>query len=108
MALLLSTLPLFNGRSTSQNVFVKSFTGILSARTSILRYVRRVTKLLRYCIEAWIVGGDFDRQLQTVPRTKLTSGEDEMSFILCRKQFPVRLCFAMTINKSQGSLLRPI
>ena len=32
----------------------------------------------------------------------MTSNEDGLPYIIKRRQFPVRLCFAMTINKSQG------
>lgn len=31
-----------------------------------------------------------------------------MPFILTRKQFPIRLCFAMTINKAQGQSLNVV
>jgi len=61
-----------------------------------------VTSLRHHCIEGRLLGGDFDGQLRTIPRVKLTSGEKDFTFVLTRKQFPVRLCFAMTINKSQG------
>lgn len=37
-----------------------------------------------------------------IPRIKLLSREDEYLSILDRTQFPVRLCFAMTIHKSHG------
>jgi ATP-dependent DNA helicase PIF1 len=37
-----------------------------------------------------------------LPRIQLISGEERMPFQLSRRQFPVRLAFAMTINKSQG------
>lgn len=61
-----------------------------------------VTSLRPHCIEARLLGGDFNGQLRVIPRIKLSSAESQLSFILTRKQFPVRLCFAMTINKSQG------
>jgi hypothetical protein len=61
-----------------------------------------VTSLKNHCIEGRLIGGDFDGELRTIPRLKLNSGEKDLTFTLTCKQFPVRLCFAMTINKSQG------
>uniref|UniRef100_A0A0N5BQ38 Herpes_Helicase domain-containing protein n=1 Tax=Strongyloides papillosus TaxID=174720 RepID=A0A0N5BQ38_STREA len=43
-----------------------------------------------------------------IPRIVLYSSEGEYSFTLARKQFPVRLAFAMTINKSQGQTLSKV
>ena len=60
-----------------------------------------VTSLRHHCIEGRLLGGDFDGKLRTILRVKLTSGEKDFTFVLMRKQFPVCLCFAMTINKSQ-------
>ena len=40
-----------------------------------------------------------------VPRITCTSKPGKLSFTLKRKQFPVRLAYAMTINKSQGQTL---
>lgn len=37
-----------------------------------------------------------------IPRIKLMSNENDLPFTLSRKQFLVKICFAMTINKSQG------
>jgi ATP-dependent exoDNAse (exonuclease V) alpha subunit len=37
-----------------------------------------------------------------IPKIKLSSGVEDFPYIITRKQFPVRLCFAITINKSQG------
>jgi hypothetical protein len=68
-----------------------------------------ITELQKYCIQARILGRDFNGNLVTIPRIKLSSTEeDELPFILTRKQFPVRLCFAMTINKSQGQSFEKI
>ena len=61
-----------------------------------------VTSLRNHCIEARILGGDFDGQLRVIPRIKLIGTDTGLGIALSRKQFPVRLCFAMTINKSQG------
>jgi ATP-dependent exoDNAse (exonuclease V) alpha subunit len=52
-----------------------------------------------------LLGRDFHGQLRVLPRISLTTAEGDLAFTLTRKQFPIRLCFAMTINKSQGQSL---
>ncbi len=37
-----------------------------------------------------------------IPRITLTPSPSQVPFNLERKQFPLKVCFAMTINKSQG------
>jgi len=64
-----------------------------------------VTRLGQHCIEVQILGGNFHGQRKLIPRILLASMEGELPFILSRKQFPIRLCFAMTVNKSQGQTL---
>ena len=44
---------------------------------------------------------DGNEQIELIPRITLNTMEDEYPFILSRTQFPVKLSFAMTINKSQ-------
>lgn len=61
-----------------------------------------ITGLRNNCIEGRILGGDFDGQLRVLPRLKLIATDPVLGIDLARKQFPVRLCFVMTINKSQG------
>ena len=75
----------------------------LSPRDGLCNGTRMVvTSLRNHCIEARILGGDFDGQLRVIPRIKLIGTDTGLGIALSRKQFPVRLCFAMTINKSQG------
>ena len=38
----------------------------------------------------------------------LFSSEEKLLFILTHQQFPVRLCFIITINKSQGQSLQTV
>jgi ATP-dependent DNA helicase PIF1 len=53
-------------------------------------------------IDAKIVGGQHVRKRVFIPRLPLSPSDDiSLPFKFKRKQFPVRLSFAMTINKSQ-------
>ena len=67
-----------------------------------------ITRLGRRCIEARILGGEFHGQLRLIPRIKLTTTESDMPYILSRQQYPIRLCFAMNVNKSQGQSLKTV
>lgn len=64
-----------------------------------------ITRLHRHYIEARILGGEFDGQPRVLFRASLTTNEGDFPFLLTRKQFPIRVCFAMTVNKSQGQSL---
>jgi hypothetical protein len=63
-----------------------------------------VTQLRRHNFKARLLSGTGDAQDEViVPAIPLTSSEeDDLPFVMRRVQFPVRLSFAMTINKSQG------
>ncbi|XP_013617183.1 PREDICTED: uncharacterized protein LOC106323641 [Brassica oleracea var. oleracea] len=43
-----------------------------------------------------------------IPRIVLLHGDTQLPFTLRRRQFPTRLCYAMTINKSQGQNLKEV
>ena len=61
-------------------------------------------------LEVSIVGGSHDGSIALIPRVSLTPNSDgnDFPFVLRRRQFPVRLAFAMSINKSQGQSLKVV
>ncbi|CAI0387106.1 unnamed protein product [Linum tenue] len=67
-----------------------------------------ITELGENVIKGIIMGGTFDEQPVIIPRIVLNVEDRRWPFILKRRQFPVRLCYAMTINKSQGQTLEKV
>ncbi|GJZ46103.1 DNA helicase [Tanacetum coccineum] len=67
-----------------------------------------VTQLLPKVIEARIITGTRINQKVFLPRIPLTVKDPRRPFIIKRKQFPVKVCYAMTINKAQGQSLKKI
>ena len=55
-------------------------------------------------IEATILTGKYRGEVVLIPRIPII--QSDMPFEFKRIQFPVRLAFAMTINKSQGQSLQ--
>ena len=49
-----------------------------------------------------ILGGDHAGKEVFIPRITLQPSTEDLPIPLSRRQFPVRLAFAMTINKAQG------
>ncbi|KAK8933194.1 hypothetical protein KSP39_PZI015626 [Platanthera zijinensis] len=63
----------------------------------------------RNIIEAEILTGEHKGHTVFLPRMPLKNPEDsKMPFELTRKQFPIRLSFALTINKSQGQTVHKV
>lgn len=59
-----------------------------------------------YVVQARILTGDKAGNLHFIPRISLTPSSTNLPFQMTRRQFPVRLSFAMTINKSQGQSVK--
>lgn len=64
-----------------------------------------VTQLSEHVIEAKISTGDHSGTRVLVPRMTMTPSDPRLPFKFKRRQFPVMLSYAMTINKSQGQTL---
>ncbi|XP_038720029.1 uncharacterized protein LOC120012664 [Tripterygium wilfordii] len=65
-----------------------------------------VNRLGGRVIEATIIGGTNENSRVYIPRIVMSASDGKWPFTLKRRQFPVRLCYAMTINKSQGQTLK--
>ncbi|GKD27678.1 DNA helicase [Tanacetum coccineum] len=67
-----------------------------------------IKKLSSKLIEANVITGNRFGERVYIPRIVLKTKEPHMTFTFKRKQFSVKLCYAMKINKSQGQSLNKI
>ncbi|KAG7572539.1 P-loop containing nucleoside triphosphate hydrolase [Arabidopsis suecica] len=65
----------------------------------------QITQMGPLCVQAMILTGDREGHLVLIPRLKLTPSDSKLPFRMRRRQLPLAVCFAMTINKSQGQSL---
>ncbi|PWZ32980.1 hypothetical protein Zm00014a_024781 [Zea mays] len=56
-------------------------------------------------IEAKIMTGKYKDKTVLIPRVCLTLKTPRLPFTLERRQYPIKVCYAMTNNKSQGQTL---
>ena len=67
-----------------------------------------VTHLMSRLIEAQIITGTRVGEKVFIHRISLVHKDPNIPFVFKRTQFPIKLCYAMTINKSQGQSLNKI
>jgi ATP-dependent DNA helicase PIF1 len=67
-----------------------------------------ITTLGDLVIEAEIMTGKHKGKSVVIPRISLTLKNPRYMFVLERRQYPIKVCYAMTINKSQGQSLSEV
>jgi len=67
-----------------------------------------VTQLSKWFLEGKIISGTHVGDKVFIPRIVLSLSDSKLLFILKRRQFPISICFAITINKSQGQSLQRV
>ncbi|XP_062189934.1 uncharacterized protein LOC133892964 [Phragmites australis] len=67
-----------------------------------------ITQLGKNSIEAQIITGTYVGDKVTIPRIIMSPSDTKWPFKLRRRQYPLSVCFAMTINKSQGQSLNKV
>jgi ATP-dependent DNA helicase PIF1 len=67
-----------------------------------------VKKLGQHVIEAEIITWNNVGKHVFIPRIIMSPFATDWPFVLCHRQFPIQMAFAMTINKSQGQTLNNV
>jgi hypothetical protein len=67
-----------------------------------------VTRMSNRVLEVRLLTGDHAGKTTFIPRLSITPSTTQVPFEFCRRQFPVKVCFAMSINKSQGQSVKHV
>jgi ATP-dependent DNA helicase PIF1 len=64
-----------------------------------------ITRMAEHVLEAKIISGKNIGNMTYIPRLDMSPSQSPWPFKLIRRQFPIIVSYAMTINKSQGQSL---
>jgi ATP-dependent exoDNAse (exonuclease V) alpha subunit len=67
-----------------------------------------VTRMTSRVVEIRLLAGDHAGNHVFIPRLNIHPSNVDIPFEMCRRQFPLRLGFSMTINKAQGQSLKQV
>jgi len=67
-----------------------------------------ITRMGKYVLEAKVISGSVVGDIVFIPRLSLEPSDVRIPFKFKRRQFPLTISFAMTINKSQGQSLKSV
>jgi ATP-dependent DNA helicase PIF1 len=81
----------------------------LSPRQGLCNGTRlRVIGLRNNLIQAQVISGPATGNTVLIPRIVMSPSHDILPFELVRRQLPIKLAFALTINKAQGQTLKKV
>ncbi|CAN6887007.1 unnamed protein product [Brassica oleracea] len=68
----------------------------------------QITELMDFMVRAKIITGEKVGQTVDIPRLSITPSDTRLPFKMRRRQLPLAVAFAITINKSQGQSLSEV
>jgi ATP-dependent DNA helicase PIF1 len=96
---------LTTSRLPNHKIKLKSSTHIDQSEGLCNRTRLVVKKLANHVIEANVISGKNIGGIIYIPIMEITPIQSPWPFKLSRRQFPITVCYAMTINTSQGQSL---
>ena len=81
----------------------------LSPKEGLMNGTRlKLLNSLNHLLHCEILTGPCKGKFVYIPRINFTLTKSQLPFTLCRRQFPVQVAFAITINKSQGQTIQHV